>query len=92
MDVSNSWLVITGRHENDAFISQDGEETILVVRDELHDIMELVPIVPKLGRLSIILRESVYGEEEDMNGSDEEMDEDDKPVSRSCTSLRGVNI
>jgi hypothetical protein len=32
------------------------------IRDQLHEILELVPVVPKLHRLSILLRDMEYDE------------------------------
>ncbi|PVG02456.1 hypothetical protein CPB86DRAFT_725555 [Serendipita vermifera] len=57
--VSNSMVVVTGSKSspasNDVYLSED-----------IHEIMELVPIVPKLDRINGMLRGSEYREEDAM--------------------------
>lgn len=47
-----------------------------MLRDSVHEIMEMVPIVPRLDRLDALLRESVYqiDDDEDETMSDGEDD------------------
>lgn len=72
--LSNSVLVTTPSAGN----SDTGQA--LEIRDELHDVMELVPCVPKLHRLKILLKGLGYGE----NAEDEDLyaeEEEPQPVS-----------
>ena len=43
----------------------------VVIRDQIHEILELVPTVPKLDRLDAILRQSQYNEDDDLYVDDE---------------------
>ncbi|KAF9519152.1 hypothetical protein BS47DRAFT_1288725 [Hydnum rufescens UP504] len=43
----------------------------LVLRGQIHEILELVPIVPKLDRLDALLRQSQYNEDDDLYIDDE---------------------
>ncbi|KIJ99391.1 hypothetical protein K443DRAFT_102282 [Laccaria amethystina LaAM-08-1] len=61
VDLSNSVLVITP--PPDAFASKF-TDTGVVIRDQLNEIIELAPIVPKLHKLSTLLRGREYDDEE----------------------------
>jgi Sister chromatid cohesion protein Dcc1 len=64
--------VATGTQE----LSYAGAEGDLFLSEAIHEIMELVPTVPKLDRLKGALRGSEYGEEEwDNETRDEPMDQ-----------------
>jgi sister chromatid cohesion protein DCC1 len=56
--LSNSMLVVT-RHPTQS------ASRILVIRDQLSEIVELVPSVPKLYKLESLLRGMEYGEEQE---------------------------
>lgn len=60
MNVSNSLHVATGSQE----LSYAGTGDELFLGEAIHEIMELVPTVPKLDRLKGALRGSEYGEED----------------------------
>ncbi|KAI0790829.1 sister chromatid cohesion protein Dcc1 [Abortiporus biennis] len=68
--LSNSVLVVTPPMNN----SEGNPDTDVVIRDELHEILELVPCVPKLQGLRGMLRGRVY--DEGHEDEDEDMDED----------------
>lgn len=69
VQLSNSHLILTG--------DDDGA---LLLRDQVNEVIELMPVVPKLDRLTSLLRENVYT----LDGDDEEDEamDDDRPVSR----------
>jgi len=80
VSISNSILVLSSP---DPTSSDVGES--VVVRDELHEIMELAPTVPKLDRLHAMLRGCEYREDEE-EVNDEPMDEDgDDSGEAKCT-------
>lgn len=74
--LSNSVLVVTPPSD----LSSTDED--IVIRDQLHEIFEAIPCIPRLQKLSGLLRGRDYdeGHEED----EEELDEDEgdqRPVS-----------
>jgi sister chromatid cohesion protein DCC1 len=69
--LSNAMVVVTPPSGNDNCAD-------LVIRNELHEVLELQPCVPKLHRLKGLLR----GLEYDENAEDEEDDEDDEYANR----------
>lgn len=54
-----------------------------VIRDTISELIELVPAVPKLERLAGLLRKNAYRAEEE-DGSDEDEDTQQRPVSTVC--------
>ena len=66
--LSNSMLVVTPPTD-----SMNASERDVVIRDQIHDVLELVPTLPRLQKLGGLLR----GREYDEGHSDEEMDVDD---------------
>jgi hypothetical protein len=67
----------------------------IVIRDQVNEILELVPSVPRLHKLGTLLRGLEYDGDED-TGVDTDMDDDmddDRPVSASATlrHLRETN-
>lgn len=64
--LSNSVLVVTP--PQDAFASKFTDNGV-VIRDQLNEIIELAPIVPKLHKLSTLLRGREYDEEHDEDAS-----------------------
>ena len=86
VQLSNSFLVLTAARDSDvdADTTMDVDEsdsttTInLVIRDFVTEIIELVPAVPKLDKLTGLLRENVYDREADANDEDED---EERPVS-----------
>lgn len=64
--LSNSVLVVTP--PQDAFASMFTDNGV-VIRDQLNEIIELAPIVPKLHKLSTLLRGREYDEEHDEDAS-----------------------
>ncbi|KAG8936796.1 hypothetical protein FRC03_007606 [Tulasnella sp. 419] len=74
---SNSILVVTAAKDSPE------QSTNLIIQDQLSEIMELVPIVPKLSRLTGLLRECAYKEDEDQDDEDETMeDEEGRPTKK----------
>ncbi|KAG9057029.1 hypothetical protein FS842_008863 [Serendipita sp. 407] len=67
VNISNSLMIVNGPKSNEA-LANDG----IFINDEIHEVMETVPMVPKLDRLYGVLRGSEYGEDEE-----DRMDEDD---------------
>ena len=73
--LSNSVLVVTPP------IDTDDANNQLIIRDQVNEIIEIAPIVPKLHKLRTLLRGREYSE------SDESMDsEDDPSVSAFCSA------
>ncbi len=73
--LSNSVLVVTPPNGSDLDFSDDS----IVIRDQVNEILELAPTVPRLHKLSAMLRGNEYDEqsaEEDMN--------DDQETNVSC--------
>ena len=70
--LSNTLLVVTPVPDDCA--SQFADDAV-VIRDQLNEIIELTPSVPKLHKLSRVLKDRQYDE------SFEEDDEDDSVVS-----------
>jgi len=66
VNLSNSVLVITP--PPDAFASKFTDNGV-VIRDQLNEIIELAPVVPKLHKLSTLLRGTEYDEEHDDDAS-----------------------
>lgn len=65
MNVSNAFVITTGDH------AQSPDEVF--IHDDIHEIMEIVPTVPKLERIRAVLRGSEYGKESS-NENSMEMD------------------
>lgn len=61
----------------------EGESDALVIRDQMRNILETVPIVPKVGRLKTLLNGCEYREGHEDDDEDEEMEDslDGRPVS-----------
>jgi sister chromatid cohesion protein DCC1 len=70
--LSNTFLVVTPVPDDCA--SQFADDTV-VIRDQLKEIIELTPSVPKLHKLSRLLKDRQYDE-----GLEEDDDEDDSVV------------
>lgn len=83
--LSNTVLVVTSPP---AYLP-DGEPNenvdVVVIRDQLNEIMELTPSVPKLHKLKGLLKGLEYDEGQDEE--DEDMDDGDERVSPSLSSL-----
>jgi sister chromatid cohesion protein DCC1 len=60
--LSNSVLVVTPPPVLDSPLSIAGEREAVVIRDELHEILEVSPTVPKLHKLIGLLRGREYDE------------------------------
>ena len=58
-----------------------GNEEEVVIRDTLHEFLELVPSVPKLQVLDVLLRGQQYDDGHDDEVMEDTRDEDDMPVS-----------
>ena len=83
MVLSNSVLVVAP--PTDAELD-GGSTDDLVIRDQLHEVLELVPSLPKLQKLGGLLRGREYDEGKD----DEEMSveaDDDRPVRSSVAGV-----
>lgn len=72
--LSNAVLVVTPSESGDPSIATPDT----VIRDQLHEIYELIPSVPRLHKLSSLLRGNEYneGQEDD----DVDMSDGDRPV------------
>lgn len=78
--LSNSVLVVTpGPPTVDEESGQERE--VAVIRDQLNEILELVPSIPKLHKLDTLLRGAEYGEEHEDEESIESESESRLPVS-----------
>jgi sister chromatid cohesion protein DCC1 len=55
--LSNAVLVVTP--------NPDDSDDAVVIRDQLNEIIELVPIVPKLHKLSTVIRDRQYDDDDD---------------------------
>lgn len=69
--LSNSVLVVTPPSYAKSGQSSSGNSSDIVIRDEIHEVLELVPCVPRLQKLSSLLEGREYDE-----GHDEDEDED----------------
>ena len=87
--LSNSVLVVTpdpSAPEADAEQEADGEDPAqeVYIRDQLHEIIELVPSVPRLHKLNGLLRGREYDdgqEDEVVDSQDEDGGADDNQVN-----------
>lgn len=70
--LSNSVLVVTPPAE--------GSQEDVVIRDTIHEVLELVPTLPRLQKLSGMLRGREYDE-----GHDEDEDMDEENTTRSVS-------
>ncbi len=75
--LSNTILVTTPAPDEEASDYTDGA---VVIRDQLNEIIELVPVVPKLHKLSALIRHRQYDE-----GQEDEVQVDETTV-RYATS------
>ncbi|KAG8864458.1 hypothetical protein FRB96_004961 [Tulasnella sp. 330] len=75
VQMSNSYLILTG--SNDA----EDDHGKLILRDQVNEIIELVPVVPKLDRLTTLLRDNGYKLDAEAGDEDEDM-EDERPKKR----------
>ncbi|KAG9014540.1 hypothetical protein FRB95_007221 [Tulasnella sp. JGI-2019a] len=85
VQMSNSYLVLTGSNK------AEDDHGKLILRDQVNEIIELVPVVPKLDRLTALLRGNSYKLDGD-NDEDEDT-EDDRPRKRrrfSYAQVRGL--
>jgi sister chromatid cohesion protein DCC1 len=57
----------------------DGSEHQVVIQDSLNELLELVPVVPKLHRMNVLLKE--HEGEEGHKGEDEDEDESFRVIS-----------
>ncbi|KAF9076722.1 sister chromatid cohesion protein Dcc1 [Rhodocollybia butyracea] len=77
VSLSNSILVVTSPPDSD--ISLEPNESGVIIRDQINEILELTQAIPKLHQLNSLLRGKEYGE-------DEEDNEDFQDVQvRECT-------
>lgn len=79
--LSNSMLVVTPATD-----APDGSERDVVIRDQIHDVLELVPSLPRLQKLDGLLR----GREYDEGHSDEDMDAEDEDGRPVCGLLSRI--
>ena len=71
ISLSNSLLVVTPPSDTSS-LDASLEDGTVVVRDQINEILELTPVVPKLHKLSALLRGKEYGEDQE----DEDIDAD----------------
>ncbi|THH32287.1 hypothetical protein EUX98_g1901 [Antrodiella citrinella] len=82
--LSNSVLVVT-RPDDASTVGSGWEQEDVVIRDTLHEVLELVPSVPRLQVLNGLLRGREYDEgheDEDMEDSQEGDAEEGRPTKR----------
>lgn len=94
MVLSNTILLTTPAAATPSDESDEsGTTEKLVIRDEISQLIELVPTVPKLQRLETMLRGCEYdeGHERDDEGSEED-EGDERPVSVLKSGLASSNI
>jgi len=72
--LSNTVLVVTPVPD---VCASDFAEDVLIIRDQLNEIIELVPAVPKLHKLAAVIRDRQYGE-----GQEDDMEQDENAVCR----------
>jgi len=70
--LSNTILVVTPVPDN---CSAEFAEDAVVIRDQLNEVIELIPAVAKLHKLSALIRDRQYSE-----GNEEEVDDQDGVV------------
>lgn len=85
--LSNSVLVVTPPKDTEIADKGATESQDIIIRDQIHEILELVPCLPKLQRLGGLLRGREYdeGHEEDEEMSVDE--DDDRPVCYTVLKL-----
>ena len=72
--LSNTVLVVTPVPD---VCASDFAEDALIIRDQLNEIIELVPAVPKLHKLAAVIRDRQYGE-----GQEDDIEQDENAVCR----------
>jgi len=84
--LSNSVLVVT----RPPILTGDGEGDAIVIRDQVNEILELVPSVPRLHKLGTMLRGWEYDEDEGQDDIDVDVDMDgvERPVSPLIRSAK----
>ena len=80
--LSNTVLVATAAPDEHASDYSDGA---VFIRDQINEIIELVPIVPKLHKLSALIRNRQYDE-----GQEDEVEEDETTVCYTTTTNTNV--
>lgn len=73
--LSNTFLVVTP--VPDEYASKFADDA-LAIRDQVQEVIELIPCVPKLHKLTALLRERQYDD-----ATEDERDEDDGAVCRA---------
>ena len=82
--LSNSVLVVSPPTDTNPATADNKD---VVIRDQVHEILELVPTLPKLQKLGGLLRGREYAEGHDED-DDMEVDHDDRPVRASSSLSR----
>lgn len=77
--LSNAVLVVSRPHDD---MSSPSDGDAIVIRDECHEILELLPSVPRIHKLINMLRGMDYDESEEDLGMD--VVDDDRSVSSCC--------
>ncbi|KAJ4478207.1 sister chromatid cohesion protein Dcc1 [Lentinula aciculospora] len=68
VSLSNSILVVTSPPDSDVSSeSEDNSFPNIIIRDQLHEILELTQAIPKLHKLNTLLKGREYGEDEEDN-------------------------
>ncbi|KAJ3989711.1 sister chromatid cohesion protein Dcc1 [Lentinula detonsa] len=70
VSLSNSILVVTSPPDPDVFPGDDNSLPNLVIHDQLSEILELTQAIPKLHKLNTLLKGKEYGEDEEDNEND----------------------
>jgi sister chromatid cohesion protein DCC1 len=72
--LSNTILVVTPIPDDPTTLNSI-DNAAVVIRDQLNEVIELVPVVPKLHKLSAMIRDRQYDE-----GQDDDAQEDESKV------------
>lgn len=78
MVLSNAVLVVTPSP------SELGLEDDIIIRDQLHEVLEAIPCIPKLQKLTGLLRGREYDEGHEEDEDDMYDETEDRPVRSPC--------
>ncbi|KAG8919857.1 hypothetical protein FRC01_001066 [Tulasnella sp. 417] len=87
VQLSNSFLVVTGED------APSGSSKDHIIRDTISELVELVPAVPKLERLTGLLKKNKYRAEEEDGSDDDAMETQERPAKRrrfTYNQVRGL--
>ena len=65
VNLSNTVLVATSPEDASHSLELAGRDDVVVIRDQINEILELAPAVPKIQKLITRIRSREYGEDEE---------------------------